>query len=113
MNTLDPTLDIVFKLRFGGPESQPILVALLTAVLQPQGPITEVTVLNPGIPKQNVGDKGIELDLLAHLDDGTQANVEIQAKGRTASAAAPCTTGLGPTPTSCTRATPTPSSSPW
>jgi predicted transposase/invertase (TIGR01784 family) len=84
MNTLDPTLDIVFKLLFGGPKSQRILIALLTAVLQPKSPITHVTILNPEIPKDNVGDKGIELDLLVHLDDGTQANVEIQAKGRIA-----------------------------
>ncbi len=39
MHTLDPTLDIVFKLLFGGPKSQQILIALLTAVLQPQSPI--------------------------------------------------------------------------
>jgi predicted transposase/invertase (TIGR01784 family) len=81
MNTLDPTLDIVFKLLFGGPKSQKILIALLTAVLQPKSPITHVTILNPEVPKENVGDKGIELDLLVHLDDGTQANVEIQARG--------------------------------
>ena len=52
MHTLDPTLDIVFKLLFGGPKSQQILIALLTAVLQPQSPITKVTILNPGIPDQ-------------------------------------------------------------
>jgi predicted transposase/invertase (TIGR01784 family) len=51
-------------------------------VLQPKSPITHVTILNPEVSKENVGDKGIELDLLVHLDDGTQANVEIQAKGR-------------------------------
>ena len=55
---------------------------LLSSVLQPKSPITEVTILNPGIPKQNVGDKGIGLDLLVHLQDGTQANIEMQAKGR-------------------------------
>ena len=67
MNTLDPTLDIVFKLLFGGPKSQRILIALLTAVLQPKSPITQVTILNPGVSKQNVGDKGIE-KLLTNCD---------------------------------------------
>ncbi len=84
MNTLNPTLDIVFKLLFGGPKSQGILIALLTALLQPKSPITQVTVLNPEVPKEHVGDKGIELDLLVHLGDGTQVNVEMQAKGKAA-----------------------------
>jgi predicted transposase/invertase (TIGR01784 family) len=84
MNTLDPTLDIVFKLLFGGPKSQGILISLLTAVLQPTSPITQVTILNPEVSKHNVGDKGIELDLLVHLEDGTQANIEMQARSKTA-----------------------------
>ncbi len=82
MNTLDPTLDIVFKLLFGRPKSQGILIALLTALLQPKSPISQVTILNPEVSKEQVGDKGIKLDLLVHLDDGTQVNVEMQAKGR-------------------------------
>jgi predicted transposase/invertase (TIGR01784 family) len=63
---------------------QGILIALLTALLQPKSPISQVTVLNPEVPKEHVGDKGIELDLLVHLDDGTQVNVEMQAKGKAA-----------------------------
>ncbi len=31
-----------------------------------------------------MGDKGIELDLLVHLDDGTEVDVEMQAKGKAA-----------------------------
>ena len=82
MHTLNPTLDIVFKLLFGSPKSHRILVDLLTSVLQPTSPITNVTILNPGIPKQSVRDKGIVLDLLVRLTDGTQINIEMQAESK-------------------------------
>ncbi len=46
--TLDPTLDVVFKLLFtSGPDSHDVLIALLTAVLRPRSPFAKVTVLNP------------------------------------------------------------------
>jgi len=45
---LDPTLDIVFTLLLGSPETKDCLIALLTAVLKPASPITDVEVLNPG-----------------------------------------------------------------
>ncbi len=40
-----------------------------------------------GVEYCDLGDvvgKGIERDLLVHLDDGTQINVEMQAKGKAA-----------------------------
>ncbi len=80
--TLDPTLDIVFKLLFSAPESREALTSLLTAVLRPARPISEVRVLNPWIPGTRVDDKGVVLDILVVLDDGTRINVEMQASRR-------------------------------
>ncbi len=79
-STLDPTLDVVFKMLFANPRSKDCLIALLNAVLKPQSPIVEVTVLNPNIPKQDVRDKGIVLDVLVELGDGTKLDVEMQSQ---------------------------------
>ena len=82
MDILDPTQDLVFKLLFDGPRSQGILIALLTAILAPKSPIADVTVLNPGISRQNINDKEITLDLLVQLDNGTQVHIEMQSDSR-------------------------------
>ncbi|MBI2378379.1 MAG: Rpn family recombination-promoting nuclease/putative transposase, partial [Deltaproteobacteria bacterium] len=76
---LDPTLDVVFKLLLtSAPESNEVLIALLTAILKPKVPIDVVDVLNPEVPKQAVSDKGIALDLRMRLVDGTQIDLEMQ-----------------------------------
>lgn len=82
--TLDPTLDIVFKMLFEARESRDSLISLLTAVLRPPRPIREVRVLNPGIRGERVDDKFIVLDILVLLDDGTRIDVEMQATRRPA-----------------------------
>ncbi len=46
-STLDPTLDIIFKMLFARDEAQ--LIALLTAVLRPARPIAKVQVRNPEV----------------------------------------------------------------
>ena len=46
--TLDPKLDVVFKILFASPEAKGSLISLLTAVLRPASPIKDVEVLNPG-----------------------------------------------------------------
>ena len=79
--TLDPTLDVVFKLLLtSGPDSHEVLLALLTAVLRPRSPFAKVTVLNPEIPREDVLDRGVVLDLLAVLEDGTHLDIEMQAQ---------------------------------
>ena len=82
--TLDPTLDIVFKLLFGSRANREALISLLTAVLRPPVPISEVQVLNPEVGREQVDDKGIVLDLLVVLADGTRINVEMQVDRRPA-----------------------------
>ena len=77
--TLDPKVDVVFKLLFAKPSNKRLLIALLTAILQPDSPIVDVEVLNPEVTKESVEAKGTVLDLLAKLFGGGQVNLEIQA----------------------------------
>jgi predicted transposase/invertase (TIGR01784 family) len=83
-STLDPTLDIVFKMLFASPASRDTLIALLSAVLEPASPIVDAQVLNPEITREQVDDKGITLDVLVRLTDGTRLNVEMQTEKRPA-----------------------------
>jgi len=75
-----PVYDIVFKMVFA--TRQDLLTSLLNAVLQPDEPITDVTVLNPEIPPDRHGLKGVVLDLLVTLNDDSRAIVEMQAIDR-------------------------------
>jgi hypothetical protein len=43
-DTLDPKLDIVFKMLFGHPDNRDLLISLLSAVLRPTSPIRAVRV---------------------------------------------------------------------
>ncbi|MBI4703473.1 MAG: Rpn family recombination-promoting nuclease/putative transposase, partial [Deltaproteobacteria bacterium] len=81
-HTLDPKLDVVFKLLFAQPQNRELLVSLLTAVLQPATPIVEVSVLNPEVPRMVARDKGAVLDLLVRLGDGSLVDVEMQTRSR-------------------------------
>jgi len=56
---LNPTIDVVFKLLLGSPETKECLIALLTAILRPASPIADVEVVNPEIAKENIDDKGM------------------------------------------------------
>jgi predicted transposase/invertase (TIGR01784 family) len=78
---LDPKLDVVFKLLFADERNQRALISLLTAVLEPKQPITEVVVLNPEIRKEAVVSKATILDVRARISGGTQANIEMQTAG--------------------------------
>ena len=77
---LDPKLDVIFKLLFSHERNRNLLVSLLTAVLDPPEPITEVRVLNPEISREAVQDKGAVLDVRVKLQDGRQINVEMQSQ---------------------------------
>jgi hypothetical protein len=77
--TLDPKLDVVFKLLFGSERNKPLLISLLTAILDPPAAIVEVEVLNPEVTKESVETKGSVLDVLVRLADGCQVNIEMQA----------------------------------
>ncbi len=77
---LDPTNDVVFKIMFSRPDSTDLLVSLLTAVLRPPSPISEVTLLNAALDKNSITDRGVVLDLHLRLEDRSQINVEMQAR---------------------------------
>jgi predicted transposase/invertase (TIGR01784 family) len=77
---LDPKKDAVFKLLLGG--SEPLLIALLTAVLRPPIPIRRAFVQNPGLPKDFPDDKGSILDIVLVLDDHSTIEIEMQADGK-------------------------------
>jgi hypothetical protein len=80
--TLDPKLDIVFKLLFTAPRNRSLLVRFLQDFLQPSSPIVDVHVLNPELPKVRPGERGAEVDLLVRLDGGQRVHVEIQVAAR-------------------------------
>ena len=75
-----PIYDVVFKLIFANHED--LLASLLTAILRPPVPIAKVKVLNPQIPPPRRGLKGVVLDTLVSLQDGSLAMVEMQALDR-------------------------------
>ncbi len=83
--TLDPTLDVVFKMLLTQrPESHELLVSLLTAVIRPPSPLARVEVRNPEIPSADALDRSVVLDLHVQLADGTRFDVEMQSDKRPA-----------------------------
>ena len=76
--TLDPKLDVVFKLLFT--RNPDLLVSLLTAVLRPAVPIVSVTLKDRALPKTAVLDKGGFLDVLVELQGGELVDVEMQCR---------------------------------
>ena len=79
---LRPTLDLVFKLLLAHPSCKSSLISLLTAVLRPSSPIVDVEVLNPGIDKDSVQERGIVMDIRVRCADGREIDVEMQAEKR-------------------------------
>ena len=73
--TLDPKLDVVFKLLFAHPECRGSLISLLTAVLHPRAAITDVELINPEVPKREALERGVVLDLHLRLADGAEIEI--------------------------------------
>lgn len=73
---LDPRDDLVFKLLLSS--SEDILIALLSAVLEPPRPIRRAVVQDPALPRDFADDKGPILDVHVLLDDGTRVDIEMQ-----------------------------------
>ena len=80
METLNPRLDVVFKLLFAAEQNHELLVALLNAVLRPETPFISVEVINPGIEKDALDQRGVVLDMLVVRGDGTRSNIEMQVQ---------------------------------
>ncbi len=78
---LDPKIDFIFKNIFGNKTSSNILISLLNAILgyKKEGKkITEITIDDSFIKKENIDDKFAILDIKATLNDGTRVNIEMQ-----------------------------------
>ena len=84
--TLNPQLDVVFKLLFAAKLNRSLLLDLLNDVLSPPHRIASVTVTNPQIEKEMAADRGLALDILAVHEDGSRTNIEMQTKNRGATA---------------------------
>ena len=75
---LDPCLDVVSKMLLSAPECREGLIDLITCIITPPAPIVSVEIMNPFLPREVADERGIELDLLLRLDDGSQVNLEMQ-----------------------------------
>jgi len=78
--TLDPKLDIVFKLLFAAERNRDILRSFLTAVLRPPSPIDVLRINNPNIPGSDQLKRQVILDVHVVLRDGRHIDVEMQAR---------------------------------
>ena len=74
--------DVLFRIVFGTQSGEPVLRALVNALLDLSGDneITELTLVNPISEKDYVDDKGPILDLKARDNLGRQYNVEVQLR---------------------------------
>jgi predicted transposase/invertase (TIGR01784 family) len=76
-NILRPVIDVISKTLLE--QNKEVLISLLTAVLSPQSPIEEVTILNPELRNgPSHDDKLSHLDMLVLLNDGQLINIEFQ-----------------------------------
>ncbi len=80
-NLTRPTADLLFKKEMQ--ESPDAVLHLLNNVLRPKIPFVSVTFRNVEIPADIVDAKTVRLDVLGHLNDGT--NVELILKCSVAS----------------------------
>jgi len=77
---LSPTIDLVFKLLFGDEERKPVLISLLSAILQPESPIVDVVLCDKDIPSHALTDKASVLDILVKMENGSMVDIEVQVR---------------------------------
>ena len=75
---IDPRVDYACKRVLGSPADPNVTIHFLNAVLQPESPITSVTIENPITAREAVDDKACVLDLLTSDATGRRTNVEVQ-----------------------------------
>ena len=74
---LPPSDDRVFKLILTSPEAKPVLMDLISAILQ--RPVVNVIVRNNEIPPSDTEEKAERFDVNCQTDDGSQIDIEMQA----------------------------------
>ena len=74
---LPPSDDRIFKLILASPDGKPALLDLVSALLGRK--VTDVVVRNSEIPPEDTQEKAERLDINCGVDDGSQADIEMQA----------------------------------
>jgi len=77
---MNPIVDFVFKRIFGTEENKDLLLSFLNATLKPEegSQLKEITLVDPHINADQVGDKASILDVRAKTKTGEQINIEVQ-----------------------------------
>lgn len=80
MDTLSPKLDLLFKRIFAVEDNKLCLIDLLNALFENTNTplISDLSVINPHIDPDQVGDKAAILDIKAITDRGQRINIEMQ-----------------------------------
>lgn len=74
---LPPSDDRVFKLLLTSPDSKPVLIDLISAIIGQK--VSNVEVRNNEVPSEDTGEKAERLDVNCVTDDGSQVDLEMQA----------------------------------
>ena len=74
---LPPSDDRVFKLLLTSPDSKPVLIDLISAIIGQK--VSNVEVRNNEVPPEDTGEKAERLDVNCVTDDGSQVDLEMQA----------------------------------
>ena len=74
---LPPSDDRVFKLLLTSPDSKPVLIDLISAIIGQK--VSNVEVRNNEVPPEDTDEKAERLDVNCVTDDGFQVDLEMQA----------------------------------
>ena len=74
---LPPSDDRVFKLILTSPQAKPVLMDLISALIN--RPVTDVVVRNNELPVEDTREKAERLDVNCKTGDGSQVDLEMQA----------------------------------
>ncbi len=77
---LPPSDDRVFKLILTAADAKPVLIDLISAIINRQ--VVDVVVRNNEIPPGDTSEKAERLDLNCRIDDGSQVDLEMEASHR-------------------------------
>ena len=73
------TIDGVFKMYFEEPSNLPQLRSFLLAHVEiDEDDLTEIQIINPGLPKMRIDDKGFTVDLMLKTMSGNDIHIEMQ-----------------------------------
>ena len=78
MDILPPSDDRVFKLILTKDDAKPVLMDLISAVID--RPVVDVVVRNNEPPPEDTSEKAERLDVNCSIDDGSQCDLEIDRK---------------------------------